>query len=242
MLQVTRPFELLRLVRDGVVTHMSDLRAVDPTSHQLLDVVIANLVRIGFVARSSDGGLSPTPRLMKTFAGLGVSLKQLSPFTSESVISSPVFGAPSAPIRKAEVFVVMPFSTELKPVYEQHIKPLVHRLGLTVARADDFFAASSVISDLWNSIYAARVIVGDCTGRNANVFYEIGIAHTLGKPVVLLVQDGTDDIPFDLRHMRVLTYSPSTHGMADLEDQLQEAILHELSRPTSLADVIHPKD
>jgi hypothetical protein len=56
------------------------------------------------------------------------------------------------------------------------------RLGITSTRADDFFAANSIISDVWNAITDAKVLVADCTGRNPNVFYELGIAHTLGSP------------------------------------------------------------
>jgi hypothetical protein len=235
---ITRPFELLKLVRDGIITYVSDLRMVDPRSRYFVDGAIENLVRSGFVARSPDGRLSPTPRLRRTFAGLGVSLTQLAPFSSESVITAPVFGPPAAPVLKADVFVLMPFADELKPLYDGHIKPVAHKLGLTVARADDFFTASSVVSDVWNSIYAARVVIGDCTGRNANVFYEIGIAHTLGRPVILLAQDSAD-IPFDIRHIRVLVYTPSAQGMADLEARLRTAILYEMSRPTSLADVLN---
>ena len=235
-----RPFEFLKLVRDGIITHVSDLRMFDPRSQHFVDGAIENLVRSGLVARSPDGRLSPTPRLHRTFAGLGVSLTQLAPFNSESVITAPVFGPPAAPVLKADVFVLMPFADELKPLYDGHIKPLAHKLGMTVARADDFFAASSIISDVWNSIYAARVVIGDCTGRNANVFYEIGIAHTLGKPVILLAQDSAD-IPFDIRHIRVLIYAPSAQGMADLEARLRTTILYEMSRPTSMADVLHKR-
>ena len=236
-LSVPRPFELLKLVRDGTITHVSDLMSADPRSYYLVDATIENLVRVGLISRTPDGRVSPTPRLNKTFTGLGVSLTQLAPFNSESVVAAPVFGPPSPPVLKADVFVLMPFADELRPLYDRHIKPLVHELGLTVARADDFFAASSIVSDVWNSIYAARVVIGDCTGRNANVFYEIGIAHTLGKPVVLLAQDG-GDIPFDIQHMRVLNYAPTPEGMAALEAPLRATIMHEMRRPTSLADVL----
>lgn len=73
-------------------------------------------------------------------------------------------------------------------VYANHIKPVTKKLGLTVARADDFFTANVVISDIWDAINFADVVVADCTGRNPNVFYEIGLAHVIGKPVVLLAQ------------------------------------------------------
>lgn len=236
----TRPFELLKLVRDGVVTHVADLRDIDSGTEYQLHATIENLVRTGFIARSADGGLSPTPRLMRTFAGLGVSLTQLAPFNAESVIAAPVFGPPHPPVMKADLFVVMPFADEMKPLYDQHIRPLAAELGITVARADDFFAVASVMTDVWNAIHAAKVVIGDCTGRNANVFYEIGIAHTLGKPVILLTQDGAD-VPFDLRHIRVLTYDGSAPGMAELRRSLRATIVHEMSRPRSLTDVLNKR-
>jgi hypothetical protein len=229
-----RPFEVLKLIRDGFITHISELRKADARSYYLMDTVVAKLVRLGLVTRSATGKLEPTPRLSRFFAELGVSLTKLSPFnTARSVITTPVFGVPVAPGLKAEVLTLMPFTEELKPVYEDHIKKVVKQLGLTVARADDFFAASAVISDIWNSIYAAKVIIADCTGRNPNVFYEIGIAHTLGKSVVLVARSA-EDIPFDVQHLRALIYEYTPRGMEQFETKLQATIQHEISIPTSL--------
>jgi hypothetical protein len=236
-----RPFELLRLIRDGAVSHVSDLRRVDARSYHLIDAELEKLVRAGLITRSADGDLAPTPRLRRIFGALGVSLTQLSPFMPGSVISSPVFGPPVAPIVKADVLSVMPFSEALLSVYKEHVRPVVRGLGLTVARSDDFFAASAVISDVWNAIFASRVIVADCTGRNANVFYEIGIAHTLGRPVVLIAQD-TRDIPFDLRHLRVLIYDNTPPGMREFDVQLEATIRYEMSRPRSLSDLLGPRN
>ena len=66
-----RPFELLKLVRDGIVTHVADLRRVDPRSHYFVDAAIDNLARTGLIARGADGTISPTARLRRTFVGLG---------------------------------------------------------------------------------------------------------------------------------------------------------------------------
>jgi hypothetical protein len=232
-----RPFELLKLIRDGVVSHVSDLRRVDPQSSYLIDARVDELARVGLVARSVDGSLAPTPRLRRLFAALGVSLTRLSPFTSQSVTVSPMFGLPVAPVVKADVLAIMPFSNSLRPVYEDHVKVVVRQLGFTVARADDFFAASAVVSDIWNAIYAARLLIADCTGRNANVFYEIGIAHTLGKPVILIAQNAKD-IPFDVRHIRVLLYDYTPRGMSEFDAQLLATTRHEMSQPRTLADLL----
>jgi hypothetical protein len=95
----------------------------------------------------------------------------------------------------------MPFNADMLPVYEDHIKPTCASMGLTVRRADDFFTAHSVVQDIWQAIVSARFIVADCTNRIPNVSYEIGLAHTIGKPTILLTQK-SEDVPFDLRHLR----------------------------------------
>jgi hypothetical protein len=65
------------------------------------------------------------------------------------------------------------------------------------------------------------LVVVDFSGKNANVFYEAGIAHTLGKHVVPITQSN-DDIPFDLRHHRYLLYLNNNEGRMGLEQQLVE--------------------
>ncbi|HBB94901.1 MAG TPA: hypothetical protein DC054_05880, partial [Blastocatellia bacterium] len=98
-------------------------------------------------------------------------------------------------------FIVMPFSVEsLNIVYEDFVKPtLVDRCLLRAERGDDVFGSNVIMDDITKSIRRARLIIGDLTGRNPNVFYEVGIAHALNKQVLLMTQS-IDDVPFDLRH------------------------------------------
>ena len=130
------------------------------------------------------------------------------------------------PVRKAdwpEVFVLMPFAGTLRPVYEDHIKEVVSDLGLRVDRADNFLGAGSIMTDVWSAIHAARVVVADCTGRNPNVFYEIGLAHAIGKQTILISQS-RDDIPFDIQHLRTIHYEYTAPGMKTFEKVLIETI------------------
>jgi hypothetical protein len=122
-----------------------------------------------------------------------------------------------------QVFVVMPFSAEMKPIYEDHIRPAVQRLQLTVGRGDDFFTANQVMHDIWAAINYARVVIADCTGRNPNVFYEVGLCHAVGRDTVLVTQD-LEDIPFDLRHLRTITYTYNPRGMKEFEDSLAKTV------------------
>lgn len=123
-----------------------------------------------------------------------------------------------------EVFVVMPFTAELKAVYDDHISRVISKLRLRIGRGDDVFGAGSIMKDIWSAIHAAQVVVADCTGRNANVFYEIGLAHAIGKDTILISQS-LDDIPFDLRHLRIILYKYTPPGMDAFEKALKAAIL-----------------
>ena len=79
---------------------------------------------------------------------------------------------------------------------------------------------ASIITDIVNLIDRSRVVICDCTGRNPNVFYEIGIAHTLGREVILITQADAD-IPFDLRHLRYVKYLNNAEGRAVLRAALE---------------------
>jgi nucleoside 2-deoxyribosyltransferase len=119
----------------------------------------------------------------------------------------------------------MPFSVpELGIVYEDFVKPTIEqRCNLRVERGDDELGSNVVMEDITKSIRRARLIVADLTGRNANVFYEVGIAHALNKPVLLMTQS-IDDVPFDLRHRRALVYEYSPRGCKRLETSLYENV------------------
>jgi hypothetical protein len=143
------------------------------------------------------------------------------------MVLKPYFGRPQELQHPAQVFVLMPFSGDMKPVYDDHIKKVANGLGLSVARADDFFTAHAVIADIWSAVHSAEVVVADCTGKNPNVFYEIGMAHVLGKKVILITQN-PNDVPVDVRHFRFIPYIYTPPGMKDLEAALENTLKTEL--------------
>ena len=116
------------------------------------------------------------------------------------------------------VSAMMPFSAEFSATYES-IKQASESVGLRCRRADDIWEAPSIIQDIVSLIDRSRVVICDCTGRNPNVFYEAGIAHTLGREVVLITQR-TEDIPFDLRHLRYIPYLNNAEGRQSLSRAL----------------------
>ncbi len=138
---------------------------------------------------------------------------------------APVFGSPLSPTSRSwpDVFVLMPFAEELRPVFSDHIHKIVHDMELRCERADDFFSDRQIMEEVWSAIFHAKVCVVDCTGRNPNVFYELGIAHTLGKPCIIIAQS-EDDIPFDLRQWRRIIYQYTPPGMQDFENKLSRTL------------------
>lgn len=145
----------------------------------------------------------------------------------QSMVVKPQFGPPTPIAAPARIFVLMPFLEKMKPVYEDHLKKVAGKLGLSIARADDFFTAHALISDIWAGICAAEMIVADCTGKNPNVFYEIGVAHVLGKKVILITQNA-EDVPVDLKHVRYLQYENTPRGMQQFETALEGTLRTEL--------------
>jgi hypothetical protein len=229
-----RPFEVLKLIRDRVITQAGDLLPLNSLFDLDMFRLLQGLYSLGWI-KDSEHGITPTQVIHDMQEVLNLSLTALSPYGASSVVCSPLFGRPSQPPSPSEVFVLMPFTDELKPVYEDHIKAVTERLSCTITRADNFFAANSIMSDIWNAINQARVLIADCTGRNPNVFYELGIAHTLGKPVILIAQS-IDDIPFDIRHIRTILYNFTPRGMQDFESALAATLKRELERPRTIAE------
>ena len=118
----------------------------------------------------------------------------------------------------------MPFAVELQSIYDDHIKNIAQELNMSVARADDFFTTQVVMEEIWVAIANSRIMIADCTDRNPNVFYEIGIAHSIGKPVILITQN-PEDVPFDLRYRRYIKYVYTPRGIKDFEERLRKTLI-----------------
>ena len=127
------------------------------------------------------------------------------------------------------VFVLSPYGDPFDEIFEDHLKTCVGSLGLQCIRADDIYDNQSIIEDIWRCINEARIVIAELTGRNPNVFYETGIAHTIGKEVVLITQS-MEDVPFDLRHLRCIVYQHTPRGGENLEESLKRTIENILSR------------
>lgn len=122
-------------------------------------------------------------------------------------------------------FVIMPFNPNFNSIYGTLIKPVAEKFGLTVLRADDIYSPGSITEQIRAAIQQARLCIADVSDRNPNVLYEVGIAHSLGKPTVLLTKQ-MNDVPFDLKSIRVIGYDPYSPETAELalEHSIQQVL------------------
>ena len=116
-------------------------------------------------------------------------------------------------------FVMMPFSDELRVVFEQLIQPAL--AGFEVIRADSRLDERGILEKIITGIRDADLVIADITNTNPNVMYELGIAHTLGKPTIMIAQSA-DRLPFDIRSYPVHEYSAHFAQAADLTRVLRE--------------------
>jgi hypothetical protein len=128
-------------------------------------------------------------------------------------------------------FLIMPFDTALEDV-RQAIIGAGRDTGVAMERADDIFKPGVVLDQILQAIDTADVVVGVCTGRNPNVFFELGYAWRMRDP--LLVAKDESDLPFDIQHYRTALYGRETPGqdLASLQSRVASAIRAVLANPT----------
>jgi len=118
---------------------------------------------------------------------------------------------------KPKIFIVMQFSKEYNELYEEVIKPVSEKFDYECIRADEFYTGTPIISDIITSIQEATVIIAEITPDNPNVFYEIGYAHAVKKPTILLCDKVREKLPFDLSGFRTLFYENTIAGKRKVE-------------------------
>lgn len=116
---------------------------------------------------------------------------------------------------KPFAFVLMPFAKEFDDVYKLGIKAVAKDLGVVAERVDEQIFSESMLERIYRQIDAADFVIADMTGKNPNVFYEVGYAHAKGKLCTLITRT-SDDIPFDLKHHRHLVYGGSIQSLRDM--------------------------
>jgi len=129
-------------------------------------------------------------------------------------------------------FVMMPFSTTSDEYYEHIYKPAIESLKFKSIRADNLFRPSPIIKDIWEYINKSKILLADITGLNPNVMYELGLAHAISKPVII-ISDDVEKVPFDLRFLRILIYDVKKPNWSEvLLEKIKKSLSEILESPT----------
>jgi hypothetical protein len=124
------------------------------------------------------------------------------------------------------VFVLMPFGEAFNAIYKDGIKAACKEAGVSCERVDEQKFDGRILDRIYSQIAKADIIVADMTGRNPNVFYEVGYAHAIHKRVILLTQN-VEDIPFDLTDYQHIVYEGNIQSLkSELTDKIKWCIEH----------------
>ncbi len=144
---------------------------------------------------------------------------------------SPVRGGSRPTAETQDCFVIMPFGGWFDDYYSSVYCTAIESAGLTPRRADDLYRPSAIVHDIWSYTKRCKVVLADLTGKNPNVFYELGLAHAIAKPAILVTESITD-VPFDLRALRVLEYDKNDPAWGDsLRVKITTSLLEVLESP-----------
>lgn len=206
-----RELSLLTNCYEIVDQHPRLLRSLSFGDEDYHGNVIEILQRIG----ESDAANVEIIERYISRSGLNISSR---PAAEHIVFSPSVFNIPTESVDRSLVSVMMPFEAGFREVYTSIHTKLTSQ-GIGCLRADDIWIDSVIMQDIFTLIFRSFIVICDFSGRNPNVFYEAGIAHTLGKHVIPITQSAYD-IPFDLRHHRHINYLNNSEGRISLAETL----------------------
>lgn len=122
-----------------------------------------------------------------------------------------------------KAFVIMKYDELYDNLYHEVIKPLCQESGYEVKSADENYSTGMILEDIVNQITESSLIIADITPDNPNVFYELGYAHALKKPTILLNEKfHRESLPFDVSGFRVIFYENSIAGKSEVENRLRQ--------------------
>lgn len=222
--------------RLGKFERMSYMIQFNQTNEQIEKSLKDNIHIINITAKSSDSKDKKLDELFKEIQNYldfkqGKRIRLSKPELFETV-SEKTFEESSKAVDSSTLFtsssnfcfVLMPFSEIYDDIYRELIKPVILDNGLEVIRADEIFSPGSIMEQIRSAIQQSKFCIADVTGKNPNVLYELGIAQTIGKPTVLLVQD-INDIPFDLKSNRFIIYDyRNLKSIEKAKDELNKTI------------------
>ncbi len=132
---------------------------------------------------------------------------------------------------RPHAFVVMPFGRkpgkdgqwiDFNAIYNDLIKPALDLAGFEPFRADEASTSGDILTDMFQELLLADLVIADMSIDNANVFYEIGIRHAFRKRGIVHIQSGRAYMPFDVFNVRTIPYHLDSSGKPDPEELVKD--------------------
>jgi hypothetical protein len=120
----------------------------------------------------------------------------------------------------------MPFKDDLFEVYKYAIKPACEEAGWQCVRVDELKGSFSIHKKIIEYIFKSKAVIADLTANNPNVFYEMGVAHSIDNKTILIKQDDKSSIPFDLTSYNCIFYKQNIDGLKELKAKIVESLNH----------------
>lgn len=150
---------------------------------------------------------------------------------AKATLKTPTISDSTDKVDKPKCFIIMPFGGWFDKYYLDIYIPAIEAAGFDAKRADDLYRPGNIVNDIWSYTKEATVLLADLTNKNPNVFYELGLAHAITKPAVLITAS-MDDVPFDLRSLRVIEYDKNSPKWGELlQEKITKALLETLKNP-----------
>jgi len=124
------------------------------------------------------------------------------------------------------VFVLTPFNANYVDTFET-VRKVCGRLRLKCIRGHEEYIPNDVFLSILRNIVRSRLIIANITGRNPNVMYELGVAHALGKPTIIISKNFTE-IPFDLNNKRIILFENETDLLEKLESSITDMLVNKI--------------
>lgn len=137
-------------------------------------------------------------------------------------------------------FVIQPFDGgKFDKRFNDCLKPAIEDAGLIPYRVDGDPSAEILISSIEDGIRNAAICLAEITADNANVWYELGFAFALGKPVVMVCASDRQKFPFDIQHRSVIVYrTESTSDFNELRKRITDTLTARLSKAELLKQAV----
>lgn len=121
------------------------------------------------------------------------------------------------------IFVMTPFNNAFTNEFNV-IRDTCNRVGFKCVRGDEENISGNILPHIIKQIIKSKVVIANINGRNPNVFYELGIAHALNKPTIILSRNKLS-IPFDIKSQRIVFYESDN----ELDSLLRDALLKSIN-------------